>query len=412
MHHKKLLIGLTVWMLVIITTTTAQTTVKQGAWRGQLFRTDGKKISFHFDIKTEQNKTVLYVINASERLWVDKIRLTKDSVFIEMPVFESNFKAKIISANRWKGVWIKGGAVKQQVMPFIAETQVSLAPQIMKTPKADISGKWAVTFTEGDELSKPAIGEWQQKGNTLVGTMLTPTGDYRYLSGVVNGDSLQLSTFDGGHAFLFTAKVNNAQQITGGMFYSGTRDAEPWIAIKNEKASLPDVAAMYVKDGKERLNFRFLDLDKKMVSINDARFKNKVVIIQILGSWCPNCMDETAFLSDYYDHNKQRGIEIIGLAYEYSTDFERSKKSIQKFTNRFHVQYTILNTGVTVMDSLKTEKTLPQLTTIKSFPSTIFLDKKGRVAKIYAGFEGPGTGAHYEEMKKGFEATVARLLKE
>jgi len=410
MHFKKLGVGSIAWMFVL--SAIAQTGIKQGAWRGQLFRTDGKKIGFHFDIKTGQNKTVLYVINASERLRVDKIRLTKDSVFIEMPVFESNFKARIISADRWEGIWIKGGAVKTQVMPFIAETQVSLISPTIKTPKADITGRWAVTFTKADELSKPAIGEWQQKGYTLQGTMLTPTGDYRYLSGVVNGDSMQLSTFDGAHAFLFTAKVNSDQQITGGMFYSGATNAEPWMATKNEKASLPDVAAMYVKDGQDKLNFRFPGLDKKMVSINDARFKNKVVIIQILGSWCPNCMDETAFLSDYYNRNKQRGIEIIGVAYEYSTDFERSKKSIQKFINRFHVQYTILNTGVTVMDSLKTEKTLPQLTTIKSFPSTIFLDKKGRVAKIYAGFEGPGTGVHYEEMKKGFEETISRLLKE
>ncbi len=168
---------------------------------------------------------------------------------------------------------------------------------------------------------------------------------------------------------------------------------------------------MHVKDGNGKLNFSFLDLNKKRVSINDPKFKNKVVVIQILGSWCPNCMDETVFLSDYYNKNKHRGVEIIGLAYEYTTDFERSKKSIEKFKNRFNVQYTLLNTGVTVTDSLRTEKTLPQLTTIKSFPSTIFLDKKGKVAVIRAGFEGPGTGVHYEELKKDFEETVNRLLK-
>jgi hypothetical protein len=123
-------------------------------------------------------------------------------------------------------------------------------------------------------------------------------------------------------------------------------------------------------------------------------------------------MDETAFLSDFYNRNRQRGVEVIGLAYEYSTDFERSKKSIQKFKDRFKVKYTLLNTGVTVIDSLRTEKTLPQLTPIKSFPSTIFLDKKGRVAKIHAGFAGPGTGLHYEALKKEFEETVNRLLEQ
>jgi peroxiredoxin len=410
-HMRLKITWIGIFVLLFLKTVSAQNNLQQGAWQGSLVRDDGKVICFHFDIKTENNKPVLYVINASERLRVDKIHYTKDSVFIEMPVFESFFKAKRISAKQWQGTWTKGGSVKWQVMPFSAEAQTIISQRAVKTPAADVSGRWAVTFTKADKVGRPAIGEWQQKGNTLRGTILTPTGDYRYLSGTISGDKFELSTFDGAHAFLFTGKINNAKEIIGGIFYSGAVSAEPWVAVKNEKVTLPDVAGMYVKNGQDKLNFRFMDLNKKWVSINDSKFKNKVVVLQIMGSWCPNCMDETAFLSDYYNRNKQRGVEIIGLAYEYTTDFNRSVKSIQKFKDRFHVQYTLLNTGVTVSDSLRTEKTLPQLTQIKSFPSTIFLDRKGRVAKVYAGFEGPGTGIHYEEMKKNFEATVDRLLK-
>jgi peroxiredoxin len=395
----------------IISTAMAQTGIQPGPWQGSLQRADGKQIKFHFDVRPENGRTVLYIINAQEKLKVTRLQQLKDSLIIEMPFFESVFRVKKISDKQWQGKWIKGGARQQQVMPFTAQTQNTINPENITTPVADITGRWAVTFTQGDELSKPAIGEWQQKGYTLRGTFLTPTGDYRYLSGVVDGDSLRLSTFDGSHAFLFTAKINNDKTISGGTFYSGAIHTEPWTAIKDAGATLPDVAAMYLKEGEDRLNFRFQDLNKKWVSINDPKFKNKVVIIQIMGSWCPNCMDETAFLSDYYNKNKQRGVEIIGLAYEYSTDFERSRKGLQKFKDRFNVQYTILNTGVTVTDSLRTEKTLPQLTEIKSFPSTIFIDKKGKVAKLHAGFEGPGTGEHYDALKKEFAATVDRLLR-
>lgn len=381
-----------------------------GPWKGSLLREDGKTIDFHFDLRNENGKTVLYIINAGERLRVDRLVHSKDSLVIEMPVFESQFRVRKLSAGKWEGVWIKEGAVKRQVMPFTAQVQSSLPAEPVKPAITDITGRWAVTFMRGNDLTRPAVGEWQQKGYTLRGTILTPTGDYRYLSGVLDGDSLKLSTFDGSHAFLFTAKVNSDQKITGGIFYSGATAKEPWEAVKNPAATLPDVAAMHLKDGEEKLNFRFRDLNGKMVSINDPRFRNKVVIIQIMGSWCPNCMDETAFLSEFYDKNKSRGVEVIGLAYEYSTDWERSKKSIQKFRDRFHVKYTLLNTGVTVTDSLRTEKTLPQLTPIKSFPSTIFLDKQGRVAKLHAGFEGPGTGLHYEALKKEFAETVEKLL--
>jgi len=123
-------------------------------------------------------------------------------------------------------------------------------------------------------------------------------------------------------------------------------------------------------------------------------------------------MDETAFLSEYYNKNRQLGVEVIGLAYEYSTDWERSVNSIKKIQQRFNVQYTLLNTEVTVADSLRTEKTLPQLTSIKFFPSSIIIDKKGKIRKLDTGFNGPATGSHHIAYKKEFEQTIDQLLKE
>jgi hypothetical protein len=123
-------------------------------------------------------------------------------------------------------------------------------------------------------------------------------------------------------------------------------------------------------------------------------------------------MDETAFLSDYHNKNKQRGIEIVALAYEYSSDFKRSQQSLRKFQQRFNVQYSVLITGVTVSDTLRTEKTLPQVTRIKVFPSSIIIDKKGKVRKLDTGFFGPGTGQHYDTYKREFFGTIDKLLEE
>ena len=123
-------------------------------------------------------------------------------------------------------------------------------------------------------------------------------------------------------------------------------------------------------------------------------------------------MDETQFLSSYYAANHQRGVEVLGLAYEYTTNYETSKKSLQAFQQRFNVQYPILVTGVTVMDSLKTEKTLPQLQNIEAFPTSIFIDKKGTVRKIFTGYSGPATGEHFTEFKQEFNGLVDGLLAE
>ncbi|HEX8609274.1 MAG TPA: TlpA disulfide reductase family protein, partial [Pedobacter sp.] len=250
-----------------------------------------------------------------------------------------------------------------------------------------------------------------QKGNTLSGSVLTPTGDYRYMSGVVDGDSLKLSTFDGVHALLFKGKIITADSIAG-KFYGSLSPAESWTGARNEKVKL-DAPVTAVKEGSDgRLAFTYLDLEGKEVSLQSDRYKNKVVVIQLMGSWCPNCMDEMAFLSDYYSKNKSRGVEVIALAYELSTDKERSRKSLQRFQKQFKVEYPILNTGVTVGDKQRTEKTLPQLTEIKVFPTSLILNKKGTIEEINTSFYGPGTGEYYTAYKTNFEKTINRLLAE
>lgn len=397
-------------LAMIAISITAQTQLQQGFWRASLTRKDSNAIVFNFQLQYLNNHPILYIINAAERIKVTNIVVTKDdSVIIQMPVFESQFRAKLVNKTKLEGVWIKSGAKQNQIMPFTAVANDGKRFPITAATNKNISGKWAVSF---GAKANPAIAVFQQKGTQLSGSIVTPTGDYRYLGGVVNGDTLLLSTFDGGHAFAFSAIINSNKKIYNGKFYSGATSSETFTAIKNDTATLPDLAAMQVKDGEDKLNFNFKGLDGKPISIADERFKNKVVIVQLMGSWCPNCMDETAYLTDFYNKNKQRGIEVIALAYELTDDFERSKNSIQKFKDRFNVQYPILITGVTVSDEKRTEKTLPQLTPIKVFPSTIILDKQGKVRTIDTGFFGPGTGEYFDNFKKEFIKIVDGLVKE
>ncbi len=384
---------------------------KPGNYRGILYREDGKEVVFNIEIKGTGNQTRLYVVNATEKLLVQDLKIKGDSFFFRMPVFESEFKTQVQPDGSLKGVWLKGTAKETQHWPFFAIPGKSRFNITRGSAKANISGRWSVTITRANGTTRPAVAEFVQKGNRLTGTFLTPTGDYRYLDGVVTGDSLQLSTFDGAHAYTFSAKIVSANKITEGFFGSGIGGKETWIAVKDDNALLPEGMAPQLKDGYSKLDFVFNDIDGNKVSISDERFRDKVVIIQIMGSWCPNCLDETKFLSDYYNGNRDKGIEIVSLAYEYSTDFQRSQKSLRKFQRLLNVKYPMLITGVSVADSLRTEKTLPQITPIKGFPTTIFLDRKGNVREIHSSFYGPGSGKHYEEFKIEFFATVERLTK-
>lgn len=383
-------------------------------WRAYLVRQDSNLVVFNLITAKENGKTILYVLNAEERIKITAVSVTKDSFNFSMPVFESTFKSKRNTDGSLQGVWIKGTGGAFQYWPFFAFPQQSFR-FIKNLGKAttNISGKWDVTITRANGTLRKAVAIFHQQHDKLTGTFLTPSGDYRYLEGVVTGDSLKLSTFDGAHAYTFYAKIDDAKNISGGVFYSGFNGKETWVAVKNEKIPLPSQdAPTRLREGESKLNFSFNNLDGKPVSINDERYRNKVVIIQIMGSWCPNCLDETKFLNDYYNKNRSRGVEVIGLAYEYSTDLERSTKSLQKFQQLFNVQYPMLITGAIASDDSKTEKTLPQLTPIRSFPTTIFIGKKGTVREIKGTFYGPGTGKYFEAYKKEFYTIVDGLLNE
>jgi thiol-disulfide isomerase/thioredoxin len=386
-------------------------TLQNGAWRAFLIRKDSIPVVFIFQVSSFGKKKQIVIKNAAEEIVATNLAIKNDSVHFTTPLFESDFKTQLQPDGSLKGVWIKGTSDGNQYWPFYAYP--TLAERFTVTNKetiTDISGRWEVNITRPNNTIRPAIAEFNQKGNYLTGTFLTPSGDYRYLEGIVSGDSLKLSTFDGNHVYYFAARIN-ADKTIGGLFYSGFGGKEKWVASRNDSAQLPDVGnTPQLKEGYEKLNFTYPDINGKKVSINDSRFKNKVIIVQIMGSWCPNCMDETSFLMEYYKKNKQRGVEIISLAYELSTDFKRSQASLRKFQQRFNVSYPMLITGVSVNDSLKAEKTLPQLTTIKVFPTTIFIGKDGKVKEFHTGFYGPGTGQHHDDFKKYFYTIVEGLL--
>lgn len=384
-----------------------------GTWQGHLLREDGGDIVFNFEVSDSSDRKKIHIINAGERMLVDEIRQEGDSVFIRMPFFDSEFRTALQPDGSLQGQWVRHLADRDASIAFKAVPNVQERFKTSTEPKFNVSGRWPTYFTApGKADSTFAIGEFEQKGNIVHGTFLLSTGDYRFLQGVVDGDTLKLSTFDGSHAYLFTALIKNDSTLTDGVFLPGITNIMHFTAKKDSSARLPDATTLAtVKEAGAVLDFSFPDLNGQQVSILDDRFKNKAVIVQLSGSWCPNCMDETAYLSEWYKQNKDRGVEIIMLCYERTTDFEKSRKAAGGFAKRFDVTYPVLLTGVTPSDPQKAEKTLPQLTGIKGFPTTIYIDRNGKVKEVHTGFNGPGTGVHFEEYKKEFNALMDELLK-
>jgi thiol-disulfide isomerase/thioredoxin len=386
---------------------------RNGQWRAFLERQDGNNIVFNFEVKDSAGKQIIYIRNAGERLLVDDITRQGDSIWIKMPFYESQLRAHVLPDGDLEGVWLRHLATNWQVVPFKAYYGENYRFATNNTGEPiNISGRWAAMFRTLDgKDSTFRVGEFRQQGSHVTGTFLDAGGDLRYLEGVVTGDTLKLSCFDGTHAYFFTALIGaGGHTLTDGQHYIGLAGHETWTAIKDANAHLEDQFAMTKWNKDMPFTFTFKDLDGKNVSLSDPRFKGKVVLVQIMGSWCPNCMDETRFLSTFYDQYHNKGVEIVGLAYERSTDFARSQASLRNVQQRFKVNYPMLITGVAVGDPDRASKTLPQLEAIVNFPTTIFVGKTGKIEKIHTGFSGPGTGSHYDDQKTEFYTIVNDLL--
>jgi peroxiredoxin len=384
----------------------AQPKLKIGTWRGVLKLASGE-LPFNFEVKDTAGHQQLTILNARERFKVNNVKVEGDSVFIHMPLFDSEFRLKQEHGTILAGRFIKHLGERDAVTPFTAQQGIKWRFfETTEKPAYNLSGRWSAVFGNGAERDT-TVGEFVQTGSRITGTFLTTTGDYRYLEGSVSGNKLYLSCFDGGHAFLFTVDIQDAQTLTNGLFGS-----TPWTAVKNANAKLPDAYSLTVlKPGYKKIAFSFPDLDGRKVSLDDARFKNKVVILQVMGSWCPNCMDETAYLVNYYKKHHAKGVEIAGLAYERTADFEKSKKAVLQEKQHFNIPYPLLLTGYT-NNKKETAKSLPMLSNFLAFPTTIIIDKKGEVRKIYTGFSGPGTGKYYTEFVNEFERLTESLLAE
>ncbi len=379
--------------------------LERGRYLGELKVNDTLNLPFNFDVSGE---TDLTIFNATEEIKLGDITYQNDSIYIKFPVFEGYIVAKIENG-KLNGSFIKPNL--NRVMPFSAEKNSS---RFLSTeaPKTNISGNWETVFSpDSDEDRYIAKGVFKQSGQKVTGTFRTTTGDYRFLDGVINGNILQLSTFDGAHAFLFEAEVNDS--VITGMFYSGNHWQEPFIAKRNKDYELPDANTLtFLKKGYNRVEFSFKDENGDLVSLDEDRFKDKVILLQIMGTWCPNCLDESKFYAEYYQQHSSEDLEIIALAFEYVQTEEKAFENIERLRKGTGITYPILLAQYGSASKVKANEKLPMLNQVLSYPTTIFIDKKKNVRKIHTGFNGPATGEKYLEFKREFENFVSLLLGE
>jgi len=384
--------------------------LEPGTYRAVL-ELPGGELPFGLDVAKEEEGVVLYLVNGEERVRVTEATIAEGRLTATMPGYENTLTAEIRGGKLTGEVSLLRAGGERQVLPFRAEA--GKAWRFFETPatdNADVAGRWSVTFTSDQGKESPGVAEFTQSFERVTGTILTPTGDHRFLAGEMRGDELYLSRFDGASAYLYKGKVDAEGHLVG-EYWSGKTGHQAFRAVRDPDAVLDmSGVATALKDPAVKLEFTFPDLEGQPVSLSDPRFQGKVVIVTLAGSWCPNCHDEAAFLAQLHRDLRDEGLEVVSLQFEHFGDFAKAAAATRRFRDKSGIEYTTLIAGTSDRD--EAAKTLPQLTGVFAYPTTIWVDRTGTVRKIHAGFSGPATGEHYTTLTREFTEFTQQLLAE
>jgi thiol-disulfide isomerase/thioredoxin len=405
-----------------------------GRWRGVLKLTPGQmappdestfgdlqfeevsegELPFLFDVVyDDEERFHIELINGEERIRAEHITIgrdpatARDTILIEFPVYDTYISA-LYENDVLEGEWVVNYKDNYRI-PFVAHFgQGYRFTQLRKTPDMDLSGKWEVNFGLDTDAPYPAVGEFRQEGNQLYGTFLTETGDYRFLEGTVQADKFYLSCFDGSHAFLFEGKILPDSTLIGS-FRSGSHHRSTWEGKRNDEARLADPHLLTTVTDDQPLNLSLEDPDGNLVSLDDEAYAGKVKVVQIMGTWCPNCRDETDFLNAYQKAHPGEELAFLAVAFERYPEKEKAMEALRRFSQNMQLGYPIVLGGTS--NKQDAGKVFPMLSGIKAYPTLLLLDRQNRIRRIHTGFSGPAT-SEYARFQEEFDRYLQQLLAE
>ena len=359
---------------------------------------------------TPDGQKVMQVSNAGEIIIINELALSRDTVFMKFPVFTSEIIAVIRHDSLIGKYYPKGKEAGKWYSFYAVQGVTDRFPWATQKANANLTGHWKIIENAGTPDSSVMVGEFVQDSNHVTGTILNTGGDYRYLEGKVSGNKFMISAIDGAHTLILTADISSRGKLENGRFIGSPKWKSIWTAEKNETFTLPGMDELVkVKPNSRPFTFDLPDVNGDKVSLGDPRFKDKVVIVMAIGTWCPNCMDETIFFKDIYSNFKDKGLEIIALCFE-DKSFDVSKPGMERFISQTGAGYPFLYAGPRGRESLRS--LLFNLEGPVAYPTSVYIDRKGLIRKVETGFSGPGTGRHYTEYTEETTKFIEKLLEE
>lgn len=388
--------------------------MKQGPWLGVIqFNPQDRSMDLPFNMNysvNEAGEMQLVLTNADEKIIISEIAKNGDTLVIKPPVFTSVIVAVLRNDSLVGKYYPKGIEVGTFYKFYAVHGVTDRFPWYTEKAAFDITGRWRVVENPETKDSSIMVGEFKQIGDKVLGTFLSTTGDYRYLEGKVSGNKFFFSKVDGAQTYIFTADLKDQNTLENGRFMANPNYSSTWKAIRDEKIELPgNEQLVHLKKGISTFDFAGVDMNGQKVTSKDPRFEGKVLAVLAVGSWCPNCYDETRLFRDLYKKYKDKGFEVVALNFEDKT-FETSKIRMQRFINQTGATYTFLY--VSPREGAKRDSVLYPIEGQMAYPTGMFIDRLGHIRKVETGFSGPGTGEHYAKFVDETTKLIELLLSE
>jgi len=400
------------WCAALLTGCQSKQPDPVGTWRGLIKNNSGEQVAFTLEVKREGDKLVGSLVNGDDRTVSTDGALQGDRLKLRYDFYDATLDATI-NGDKLDGAFTRQWQ-KQTLRRELHAMRGGATPNASGNPTADLSGEWVMKVGDPPNLSFWRAA-FRQQGANVTGTIIPVSGDWGELTGSFENGELRLNRFDGINCRIFRARLTPQGTLEGiadfGVFDPTRNVVAERITETNKDvvANLPDPTNYTrMSNPSEPLRFSFPDLDGKVVSSTDDRFKNKVVVISITGSWCPNCHEEAPFLQELYDRYKAQGLEVVALAFEYTGETARDLEQVKIFAKRYGLTYPVLLAGSTEEGQM--QKKMPQLVNFGAYPTTIFVGRDGLVKRIHAGFEGKATGERFTKLKAEMEALIRELL--
>lgn len=378
-----------------------------GTWRFSLLLHD-TELPFNAELDFRNGESNFVIINGAERIELTDVSLIGDSLFAFFPVFDTEIRARIDDSRLITGKWYDHGRGDYSI-DLIGEADKDFQFTSQKS-SLDIPLRSKISFGFNDESPWDAILEITNTQGRIHGTFLTETGDYRFLTGNIINDKLLIGTFDGGHAFYFDAEIKG-DSLVNGRFLSGIHYETDWYGYENPTFQLnaPDILT-YLNPGYSYLDFYLPNQDGDSLSWADLKLEGKVVIVDIIGSWCPNCYDASIALKDLTREYQKEDLEILTIAFEKTENLDQARNRVFKMQDAVGLEKGFLFGGRA--NKTSSSNIFPMLNHIMSYPTIIFIDRNRTIRQIYTGFYGPGTGKHYSEFMANTEELIENMVRQ